>query len=249
MSTLCATAAPTRHPPGEAHAAPAALHLTTRVAQVAAPSGYLGGAAARGSIASSPIEESLSLPSPRDTTTGDAATPTRSTTSAFCRQKRSRRHHATRDGTLPTPLNVTIAADSCSCRSNRQPPCLPKTIGTLGRHGRLGKSADFSAPPPPESAKNYWPTRHARSNEDVTNDRAMNVGQPILASLERVSQPLVIDSQTRQHGRLEVMDMHGILHDVEAEVVEKLATAGRDGEWIKRRHCGGPVPTWWVNSD
>ena len=92
MSTHCDTAAPTRHPPGEAHAAPSALPPTTRLAQVAAPSGYLGGAAARGSINSSRIEEPLS---PRDNTTDDAPTPTHPTTSVWCRPKRIRRHHAT----------------------------------------------------------------------------------------------------------------------------------------------------------
>jgi len=95
MSTFCAAAAPTRHPPGDAHAAPRALSVRIRVAQVAAPSGYLGGSAARGSITTSPIEEPLSSLSPRDNTTDDAPTPTHPTTSAYWRQKRIRRHHAT----------------------------------------------------------------------------------------------------------------------------------------------------------
>ena len=95
MSTFCATAAPTRHPPGDAHAAPRALPLTTRVAQVAAPSGYLGGAAARGSTTTSPIKKPLSPLSPRDNTTRDIPTPTHPTTSAYCRPKRIRRRHAT----------------------------------------------------------------------------------------------------------------------------------------------------------
>ena len=103
MSTSCAAAAPTRHPPGEAHAAPRVLPpQTARVAQVAAPSGYLGGAAARGWITSSPIEQPLSPCRPvatrqHDNTTGDAPTPNHPTTSACCRPKRIRRHRATRD--------------------------------------------------------------------------------------------------------------------------------------------------------
>ena len=98
MSISCATAAPTHHPPGEAHAAPGALPpLPTRLAQVAAPSGYLGGAAARGSITSSPGEQPVSPLSPHNSTTGDIPTPIRPTTSAFRRPKRIRRHQATRD--------------------------------------------------------------------------------------------------------------------------------------------------------
>ena len=93
MSTPCAAAAPTRHPPGEAHAAPRVLSPQTAwVAQVAVPSGYLGGAAARGSTTSSSIEVALS---PHDNTTGDTPTPNHPTTSACCRQKRIRRHQAT----------------------------------------------------------------------------------------------------------------------------------------------------------
>jgi hypothetical protein len=101
MSTFRAAAAPTRHPPGEAHTAPIPLPLpATRLAQVAAPSGYLGGAA------STPQQRNRSGPvapcrplwplSPGDNTTRDIPTPTRPTTSASCRQKRIRRHHATR---------------------------------------------------------------------------------------------------------------------------------------------------------
>ena len=100
MSTFCAAAAPTHHPPGEARAASVAISPpTTRVAQVAAPSGYLGGAAARGSTTTSPTEEPLSPLSCHDHTTGDAPTPTSPTTSAMCCPKRIRRHQATRDST------------------------------------------------------------------------------------------------------------------------------------------------------
>ena len=78
MFTPCVAAAPTRHPPGEAHAAPRVLPpQTARVAQVAAPSGYLGGAAARGWITSSPIEQPLS---PCRHTTTRQATPQLQTT-------------------------------------------------------------------------------------------------------------------------------------------------------------------------
>jgi len=118
MSTFCDTAAPTRHPPGEAHAAPRALPLTTWLAQVAAPSGYRGGAAARGMTTTSPIEEPLSPLSSHDNTTGDISTPTRSTTSVFCRQKRIRRH-STALGVIyrlweesPTPMPFTTPCHS-----------------------------------------------------------------------------------------------------------------------------------------
>ena len=68
MSISCATAAPTPHPPGEAHAAPRALPPTSRPAQVAAPSFYLGGAAARGLPQGSQPKRPCRLTSTRQTT-------------------------------------------------------------------------------------------------------------------------------------------------------------------------------------
>jgi hypothetical protein len=62
MSTSCVTAAPSRHLPGEAHSPPAAFPFVTRLAQVAAPSGYLGGAAAGESTTSKPLFKKLCRP-------------------------------------------------------------------------------------------------------------------------------------------------------------------------------------------
>ena len=77
------------------------------------PSGYLGGAAAGGSTATSPIQDTLSLLSPRDNTTGDTPTPTRPTTSAWCRQKThqatqsvTRQHHRDSAPSTVAPINT-----------------------------------------------------------------------------------------------------------------------------------------------
>jgi len=185
MSISCAIAAPTHHPPGEAHAAPRAIPLPTRLAQVAAPSGYLGGAAARGFIASSPIEQPLSscrltttrhatpqlqpaqqlrpavaknasgdtrrhatagspgwrtrlsgrrsrrrltpristeeTLSSHDHATIDAPTPNHPTTSAYCRQKRIRRHATESRATDSTPCRPVVSPKTCRRHSNPLP--------------------------------------------------------------------------------------------------------------------------------
>ena len=208
MSTSCATAAPTRHPPGEAHAAPAALPLPTRVAQVAATSGYLGGAAARGSTTSEPNRRPPVAPSPRDNTTGDAPTPTRPTTSALCRQKRIRRHQATRDST-PRRCREPFATggdqwrgSSPVAKGSRHPQRHHphqvqqlsiestwsmsaknywQTLARVGRHGTLGFPA-AAAPPPPRPS---WPKtlgQHGRHGRVAKTRRSRSLPPSILHS-------------------------------------------------------------------
>ena len=117
MSTPCAAAAPTRHPPGEAHAAPGALPLpvTTIAAALAmnrAGEHVAGGVSdadaafhfhpprplhAPAGSQPPPTDSSDQACRPTTTRQGDAPTPTRPTSSAYCRQKRIWRHQATRD--------------------------------------------------------------------------------------------------------------------------------------------------------
>src|SRR5947209_17985107 len=47
----------------------------------------------------------------------------------------------------------------------------------------------------------------------------MYIRQPEISSLKAVRQPLVIQAEQVKNRRLEVVDMHGILGDVEAEIV------------------------------
>src|SRR5262245_59048498 len=47
----------------------------------------------------------------------------------------------------------------------------------------------------------------------------MHVGQPEVASLKAIGQPRVIDAQAMQHGGLEIMYVHAVLHNVVAIVV------------------------------
>jgi hypothetical protein len=141
MSTSCAAAAPTRHPSGEAHAAPDALSIMEFRAGCR-PSDYLGGGAARGSshqqigrtnpVALSPRDNTTrdnmtGDNATRDNTTGDnttrdTPTPTCPTTSACCRQKRVRRHLATRDTARRDAARSTVAQTNIlhDCQLNWQ---------------------------------------------------------------------------------------------------------------------------------
>ena len=55
--------------------------------------------------------------------------------------------------------------------------------------------------------------------EDLLHYTAAHVREPELASLEEVSQLLVIDSQQVQDGRLQVVDVDAAFDDVESVVV------------------------------
>ena len=50
-----------------------------------------------------------------------------------------------------------------------------------------------------------------RLGEDLFHYIARHIGQPKIPSLEFISQPEVINSQTMKDGRLQVVDVHGIL--------------------------------------
>ena len=58
-----------------------------------------------------------------------------------------------------------------------------------------------------------------RLGEDLFHYIARHIGQPKISSLEFISQPEVINSQTMKDGRLQVVDVHGILEDVVGIVV------------------------------
>src|SRR5260221_11989188 len=55
------------------------------------------------------------------------------------------------------------------------------------------------------------------SGQDVLHDVAVHVGQAEVAALEAVGEALVLDAQQVQHGRLEVVHVHGLLDDVDAQ--------------------------------
>ena len=57
------------------------------------------------------------------------------------------------------------------------------------------------------------------SGQQFLFNRARDVGQPEMAALEFECQPLVIDAEAMQHGRLQIMDVHRIADDVVAEII------------------------------
>jgi len=97
MFMFCATAAPMRHPPGEAHSLPAAKPLVTTFASRPLPVNRACETSSRRLAAHPHPHAAFSVVAP--VVVSDAATPIRPTTFDSCRQKRMRRHQATRDTT------------------------------------------------------------------------------------------------------------------------------------------------------
>jgi len=54
-----------------------------------------------------------------------------------------------------------------------------------------------------------------QSLDDVT----MHIGQTVITALESVGQPLVIDAQQVKQRRVQIVDVHSILDDIEREGV------------------------------
>ena len=201
MSTFCATTAPTHHPPGEAHAAPAALTpITTRVRPQRLP-----GRRSRQRL-------HHQQPNRRDLSPCRLA-PTQNRASPFRPAQQLRpsvakntpgdtKRHATARlegvGSLlplaatngvetpqwqkaPDTLNVTTLTKSSSCRSNQHAPCLPKTIG---RHWQTRQSWQTwhawipcrrsAASSATKLANHSWPTRPSRPTRPTRKNQAFS---------------------------------------------------------------------------
>lgn len=61
--------------------------------------------------------------------------------------------------------------------------------------------------------------RPVDSGQNLFNDLAVNVGQAEITSLETVGQTLVVDSQAMQDRCVQVMNVHGLVRDIIAEIV------------------------------
>jgi len=57
-------------------------------------------------------------------------------------------------------------------------------------------------------------TARCRSGEQAVHDSAVNVGQPIAASLKLVGQLLVVDAQTVQHCGVQIVNVNRLVNDV-----------------------------------
>ena len=199
MSTSCATAAPTRHPPGEAHSLPAPAPLVTTFAAGPLPATTGSEVAARLGR-SSPPQSTCRLPSPVSLDS-DAATPTRSTTSDSCRQKRIRRHHATRDSTPRRGREpfatggVPRQASSPVAKGSRPPQRL---------HHRQAQQLSIE-PTASMSAKNHWhswqtwPTwqrrRRCGHRAWLSPIGALHVGQQQLADMDDTADMADLENQ------------------------------------------------------
>ena len=63
-----------------------------------------------------------------------------------------------------------------------------------------------------------WPVARPLG-QDRLDDLAVDVGEPVVAALVTICQLLVIDAQLMQDGGLQVVDMDGILGDIDAVIV------------------------------
>src|SRR5205823_12966365 len=68
------------------------------------------------------------------------------------------------------------------------------------------------------------PSAPARSRDEIAHHPAVDVGQSVFAALKPISQPLVVQAEQVQDGRVQVVDVDGILRHCEAELVR--ATVG-----------------------
>ena len=69
------------------------------------------------------------------------------------------------------------------------------------------------------AAKAGVPFLYGRSGQQSIDDMSVHVGQPKITALMPIRQSLVIKTEAMENRRLQIMDMHLVLHDVEAEVV------------------------------
>src|SRR6266545_5646780 len=73
------------------------------------------------------------------------------------------------------------------------------------------------------------PSRGRELCEDALDRFAVNIGEAEVATLETIDEFLVIDTQTAQDRGIEVVDVHGIFHDVVTELIGvAVADAGLD---------------------
>lgn len=89
---------------------------------------------------------------------------------------------------------------------------------------------------------------HARSRENIFDDRAGNIGQAEVAPLETVDQLRMLDSEQGEHRGVKVMDMHRVLDRRIAEFIyhkrakpPHITLCGLSGceQWLGCRHKGG----------
>ena len=59
----------------------------------------------------------------------------------------------------------------------------------------------------------------ANSRKDRSNEIPMHVGEPEVAPLELVGELLVIEAEQVQNGRLQIVNVHRIVGNVEAELI------------------------------
>src|SRR4051794_9081700 len=90
-------------------------------------------------------------------------------------------------------------------------------------------SVSFSAAAPRGTETRHrsairWGFMMGCSGEDVGNHIAINVGEAFVAALMEVGQLLVIQAETVQHGRVDVVDVSLLLDGLEAKLIGRAVT-------------------------
>src|SRR5687768_9250587 len=60
-----------------------------------------------------------------------------------------------------------------------------------------------------------------RSGDDLLHEFTLDVGKAIVAAAVTICQALMVQPQLVQYSRVEVMDVHRLIHGLEAEIVSR----------------------------
>ncbi len=164
MSTSCATAAPTRHPPGEAHSPSTPAPLVTTFAAGPLPVNRASEVASR-QLAAHPIRTRRPLSSPLSLTATPQLQPAQPLSTRVAKNASGdTKRHTTARPPLTSPSPSTHAAVD---RTNNVHVC-QKPLADMGRHGGVGRhgTLGFPAAAAPQPARPSWPKdalgRHGR---------------------------------------------------------------------------------------
>ena len=175
---FCATAAPTRHPPGEAHSLPAPAPLVTTLASGPLPVNRASEVPSR-RLAAHPIRTRRPLSPSLSLSATPQLQPAQPLSTRVAKNASGdTRRHATARPPLTSPSPSTHAAVD---RTNNVHVC-QKPLADMGRHGGVGRhgTLGFPAAAAPRPARPSWPKdalgRHGRHGRLAKTSRFSSAG-------------------------------------------------------------------------
>ena len=70
-----------------------------------------------------------------------------------------------------------------------------------------------------DCCRHFLPLENSGSRQEFVEDVAVHISQAIVASLEAIGKAAVVHAELVQESRVQVVDVHGITDNIEAEVV------------------------------